>query len=60
MEGLDRLQEKSVAAIITSPPYNIGMKYSKHKDFRPDYLKWMASLFTAAYRVISDNGHFFL
>jgi len=60
MEGLDRLRDNSVDAILTSPPYNIGVKYSKHIDSRPDYLPWMASFFRAAYRVLADNGHFFL
>jgi len=60
IEGLNRLEEKSVAAIITSPPYNIGKKYSKHNDSRPDYIPWMASVFGASFPALADNGHFFL
>src|SRR5208337_2677919 len=60
IEGLKRLEEKSVAAIITSPPYNIGVKYSKHKDSRPDYLEWLEKVFVECKRVLADNGHFFL
>jgi site-specific DNA-methyltransferase (adenine-specific) len=60
IEGLKRLPEKSVAAIVTSPPYNIGVKYSKHKDSRPDYLEWMEKVFVECKRVLADNGHFFL
>ncbi len=60
IEGLNRLLEKSVAAIITSPPYNIGKKYFKHKDKRADYLPWLKGVFTETKRVLADDGHFFL
>jgi site-specific DNA-methyltransferase (adenine-specific) len=45
---------------VTSPPYNIGIKYNTHDDNRADYLPWMESVFTEIKRVTMDNGHFFL
>ncbi|HZP62530.1 MAG TPA: site-specific DNA-methyltransferase [Terriglobales bacterium] len=58
--GLDSLPEKSVACVVTSPPYNIGIKYGTHDDDRDDYLEWMKAVFVAVKRVLADDGHFFL
>jgi site-specific DNA-methyltransferase (adenine-specific) len=58
--GLNSLPEKSVACVLTSPPYNIGIKYGTHDDNRADYLEWMKSVFVEIKRVLADNGHFFL
>lgn len=48
--------------IITSPPYNIGKKYSTHDDALDtyDYVRIIVDFFIAAKEVISDNGHVFL
>ena len=32
LEGLQTLASGSVACTVTSPPYNIGIKYSTHQD----------------------------
>ena len=58
--GLDSLTEKSVACVVTSPPYNIGIKYGTHDDNRADYPQWIKSVFVGIKRVLTDNGHFFL
>jgi site-specific DNA-methyltransferase (adenine-specific) len=58
--GLDSLPEKSVACVVTSPPYNIGIKYGTHDDNRDDYLEWMQSVFVRIKRVLVDDGQFFL
>jgi site-specific DNA-methyltransferase (adenine-specific) len=58
--GLDGLEKGSDAAIITSPPYNIGKKYQGSDDRKDDYLGWMHSVFVACKRALADNGHFFL
>jgi site-specific DNA-methyltransferase (adenine-specific) len=58
--GLNSLPEKSVACVVTSPPYNIGVKYGTHDDSRADYPEWMKSVFVGIKRVLTDNGHFFL
>lgn len=58
--GLNSRPEKSVACVVTSPPYNIGVKYGTHDDNRTDYEEWMRSVFVEIKRVLTDNGHFFL
>lgn len=60
MLGLNELNEHSVDIVVTSPPYNIGVKYEGHNDTRIDYLPWMHSVFVACLRTLKDNGHFFL
>ena len=55
------LSPGSVDVIVTSPPYNIGVKYGLHKDSMPrqEYLSWMSDLAREAKRVLSDDGSFF-
>ena len=60
LAGLDSLPDKSVACVVTSPPYNIGVKYGTHDDNRADYPEWMKSVFVGIKRVLTDDGHFFL
>jgi len=51
-----------VDVVVTSPPYNIGVKYNKYRDQRPraDYLDWMEEVGMEVKRVLSDGGSFFL
>ncbi|MGZ4946904.1 MAG: DNA-methyltransferase, partial [Halobacteriota archaeon] len=48
--------------IVTSPPYNIGKKYSGYNDERPrtEYLDWMEEVAFESKRVLKDKGSFFL
>lgn len=59
---MDQQRRGSVRCIVTSPPYNLGVKYSAHDDSTPreDYLKWIGLVFASVERVLSDRGHFFL
>lgn len=54
--------EQSVDVVVTSPPYNIGVRYSKHKDSLPreEYLRWMEEVGKEVKRVLKDDGSFFL
>ncbi|PIT84886.1 site-specific DNA-methyltransferase [Candidatus Micrarchaeota archaeon CG10_big_fil_rev_8_21_14_0_10_45_29] len=55
------LEENSIDIIVTSPPYNIGVKYNSHNDnmeFK-DYLEWMNQFGKACKRVLKDNGSLF-
>ncbi len=40
--GMRALPEDSVDLVVTSPPYNLGIKYKNYKDTRTreDYLDW--------------------
>lgn len=53
---------KSFDVIVTSPPYNINKDYSVYKDNkeRNEYIKWMRKIARASYRVLKDDGSFFL
>ncbi|MDD9843685.1 MAG: site-specific DNA-methyltransferase [Thaumarchaeota archaeon] len=54
----DRLPEKSIDIIVTSPPYNIGINYGKHDDTMPfnEYLEWMEEFGGLCRRVLKDDG----
>lgn len=60
IEGLRGIGSKSVSCVVTSPPYNIGTKYSEHQDSRDDYLEWLGNTFDEIMRTLKDDGHFFL
>ena len=62
IEGMNRLPEKSVDVVVTSPPYNIGIDYGTYRDDRPrgEYLDWIAQVGAAVKRVLKDDGSFFL
>lgn len=62
LEGMSTLQEKSVDVIVTSPPYNIGIKYGVYNDHleRNKYLKWMETIGEAIKNVLKDQGSFYL
>jgi len=62
LKGLATLDDNFIDVIITSPPYNIGIKYNEYSDTksRDDYLNWMEELAESCKRVMKDDGSFFL
>lgn len=62
LEWMNSQEEKSIDCIITSPPYNLDIKYGTYKDDAPrdSYLKWMNDVAVSMRRVLKDNGHLFL
>src|SRR5438105_2538387 len=60
--GMTRLPAASVDVVVTSPPYNLGIKYGKYDDnqMRDDYLAWSARWTAQVQRVLKDDGSFFL
>ena len=62
LEVLRELPEKSVDVIVTSPPYNMGIRYSTYKDTlgRDEYLAWTSAWIGAAARVLAPGGSLFL
>ena len=48
--------------IVTSPPYNLDLKYSRYTDSRAeaDYLAWMVAVAAALRRVMKPDASFFL
>ncbi len=63
MQGLKRrVKSGSVDVIVTSPPYNIGVKYGKYVDNLPEheYLSWIEKVAKEMRRVMHHNSSFFL
>jgi len=56
------LDPGEVNVIVTSPPYNIGVRYGRYDDSIPreDYLNWMEEVAKECKRVLSSDGSFFL
>jgi site-specific DNA-methyltransferase (adenine-specific) len=61
-ELLRDLPEASVDVVVTSPPYNIGLRYTSYDDGgdRAAYLSWMHDIAALLKRVLKDDGSFFL
>lgn len=56
------LEPEEVDVIVTSPPYNLGIKYNSYDDSisRKQYLEWIDSFAKECKRVLSKKGSFFL
>ena len=56
------LEENEVDVIVTSPPYNLGIKYNSYDDSisREEYLKWIETFANECKRVLNEKGSFFL
>ena len=62
VEGMKRLEAGSVDVVVTSPPYNLGIKYGKYDDTqsREKYLEWSLAWATEVKRLLKPDGSFFL
>jgi len=60
--GMKDLPAESVDLVVTSPPYNLGIKYTKYKDDKSsnEYLDWSCQWMTEVKRVLKEKGSFFL
>lgn len=56
------IKESSIDLIVTSPPYNVDIKYSSHYDTRTydDYLSFTRDWISRCYKFIRDDGRFCL
>jgi site-specific DNA-methyltransferase (adenine-specific) len=61
-ELLPRLDPRSVDTIVTSPPYNLGIRYRTYDDTIPrsEYLQWTDRWLAAAAAALSPQGSLFL
>ncbi len=53
----------SIDVVVTSPPYNIGIRYGSYDDAelsRQEYLDWLADWAVQIRRVLKDQGSLFL
>jgi site-specific DNA-methyltransferase (adenine-specific) len=60
--GMQTLKDSSVDVVVTSPPYNLGIKYTEYEDkkSREDYLEWSCLWASEIKRVLKEMGSFFL
>ena len=57
-----RLPGGDVDLVVTSPPYNLGIRYREYSDYqdRQLYLNWCATWATQIHRALKPDGSFFL
>jgi site-specific DNA-methyltransferase (adenine-specific) len=57
-----RLPARGIDVVVTSPPYNRKVPYSRYADDRPraEYLAWIGALRDAVAEVLAPDGSFFL
>ena len=62
IKGISRLPDESIDVVVTSPPYNLGIRYGKFSDTqnRELYLNWCGEWAGQIRRVLKSNGSFFL
>ena len=62
LDVLGRLTPGAVSAIVTSPPYNLGIRYRTYDDTLPRdrYLAWTGEWIGQAARVLAPDGSLFL
>lgn len=58
--GMKDLADNSVDLVVTSPPYNLGVKYCAYNDNRShdEYLAWSLQWSREVKRVLRDKGSF--
>jgi site-specific DNA-methyltransferase (adenine-specific) len=62
VEGMARLPASAIDLVVTSPPYNLGVRYGKYSDRqdRPSYLAWCREWAGQVRRILRSDGSFFL
>ena len=62
VNGMQQLSAESIDLVVTSPPYNLGVRYSTFRDHvhRKHYLRWCKSWAKEIGRLLKADGSFFL
>ena len=62
LSGMLRLPDAEIDLVVTSPPYNLGVRYRKYSDRqdRKTYLEWCGNWVAQIRRVLKSNWSFFL
>jgi len=61
LEGMRRIDEKSIDLVLTSPPYADMKKYENSNGTHPDeYVSWFIPRIKEISRVLKDSGSFIL
>jgi site-specific DNA-methyltransferase (adenine-specific) len=62
IQAMRKLPPQSIDLVVTSPPYNLGIKYRNYDDdkSREEYLSWSLEWAGEVKRVLKEKGSFFL
>jgi len=62
VRGMSQLPDEHVDLVVTSPPYNLGVRYRKFSDRqdRQSYLRWCREWAAQIQRILKPSGSFFL
>lgn len=62
ISGMQSMDDESVHLAFADPPFNIGYEYDVYDDARAaeDYLNWCQQWIGEIYRVLANNGTFWL
>ena len=62
LTALSAMAAETIDVAVTSPPYNIDLRYRAYRDSREeaDYLDWMVAICAEVRRVLKPAGSFFL
>ena len=58
----EHMERESVDVVVTSPPYNLGINYSKYDDHKKtaEYLEWFRWVSCGVWNVLKNEGSYFL
>src|SRR5260370_950593 len=61
VRGMSQLPNERVDLVVTSPPYNLGVRYRKYSDRedRQSYLRWCREWTAQVQRILKSSGSFF-
>lgn len=63
LQLLKNIEDKSIDLIFADPPYNLGKDFGNSSDSwecRKEYLKWCYEWIDECFRVLKDNGTFYV
>jgi len=62
VKGMSQLPNEQVDLVMTSPPYNLGVRYRQYSDRedRQSYLRWCREWAAQVQRILKPSGAFFL
>jgi site-specific DNA-methyltransferase (adenine-specific) len=62
LKGMREMKEASIDLVVTSPPYNLGIKYDTYqdRDDRTSFIAWCLEWTREVKRVMHDDASFFL
>ncbi|MFT7303609.1 MAG: site-specific DNA-methyltransferase (adenine-specific), partial [Akkermansiaceae bacterium] len=62
LAGMQAMPAASIDLVVTSPPYNIGIKYGTYDDTsdRASFIQWCQEWAAEVHRVMADGASFFL